>query len=63
MYILLPLMEAVLFFSPPPACRPQTDPSITDINTLTGCMKGFWKNLGQPFPSLLYQISRLQVGN
>lgn len=56
-------MEAVLFFPPPLACRPQTDPSITDINTLTGCMKGFWKNLGQPFPSLLYQISRLQVGN
>lgn len=42
-------------------CRPQTDRSITDTSTLTGCMRGCWTSSAQPSPSPLYQTSRSQV--
>lgn len=39
-------------------CRTQTDPSITDTSTLTGCTRDYWTSLVLPFQSLLYRTSK-----
>lgn len=39
-------------------CRTQTDQSITDTSTLTGCTRDYWTSSVQPFQSPLYQTNK-----